>query len=340
MSTDAMPVTAGNRVRSLLLLVTGNDRSYAWLMPWLAVAVLLGWLYALQPLVMSYTGLSLTLSAMVPLVIASLAQLFVIANGDIDLSIGSYIGLVNVIASTALVESPLAGVLYLLLVLLAYIGMGVLIHWRRAPSIIVTLGMSFVWLGVAVVVMPTPTGSAPTYLTSVMNWTPPLVPGCIVLIALLGLLTWWLLTRTRLGLLIRAVGSSSQSVSVLGMRTLRVRIALYAVAGLFGILAGLALTGITTSGDPYVAQSYVVLSIAGVIVGGGSFRGGDVSPVGAVGGAIVLGLVGTVMQLQGVDPNWQIGVQGILLVAILSVRGLAQRTLGGHRVTTTVGAAA
>jgi ribose transport system permease protein len=328
------------RLRTLLWLITGNDRSFAWLMPWLAVAVLMVWLHGLQPLIFSYTGLALTFSATVPLVIAVMAQLFIIACGDIDLSIGSYIGLVNVVAATTLVERPLLGVLVLLALLLAYVAMGFLIHWRGAPSIIVTLGMSFVWLGIGVVIMPTPRGSSPAFLSDLMNWAPPQVPGCLVMMAILAVVAWWLLNRTRFGVRMRATGNSAPSVSLIGGRTLAIRVGAYAVAGVLAICSGLALTGITTAGDPYVAQSYVVLSIAGVIVGGGSFRGGDVSPVGAVAGAIVLTLVGTVMQLQGVNPNWQVGVQGLLLVAILSVRGLGRRLLGGKRPSARMEAAA
>ena len=59
-------------------------------------------------------------------------------------------------------------------------------------------------------------------------------------------------------------------------------------AGLFGVLSGLTLVGMTTSGDANIALRYTLLSIAGVILGGGEFIGGRVSPIGAVIGALVL----------------------------------------------------
>src|SRR3546814_18007692 len=68
------------------------------------------------------------------------------------------------------------------------------------------------------------------------------------------------------------------------------RMSMYALAGFFGVLSGLSLIGLTTSADAHIADRYTLLSIAGVILGGGEFVGGRVSPAGAVLGALTLAL--------------------------------------------------
>ncbi len=66
----------------------------------------------------------------------------------------------------------------------------------------------------------------------------------------------------------------------------------------------------------------MLLSIAGVIVGGGSFKGGEVSAVGAVAGALVVGLLGSLLQFIGVQSSFQAAAQGLVLVLVLVLRAL------------------
>ena len=64
--------------------------------------------------------------------------------------------------------------------------LGALIHLRNLPSIVVTLGMSFVWLGLSVLILPTPGGKAPDWLRALMTLKPPLVPFPIIAAALIA----------------------------------------------------------------------------------------------------------------------------------------------------------
>ena len=98
------------------------------------------------------------------------------------------------------------------------------------------------------------------------------------------------------------------------------RASAYAVAGVFAVLAGMALVGLTTSGDANIALRYTLLSIAGVILGGGEFTGGRVSPVGAVIGALTLTLAGSFLSFLRLSPDWQIGAQGAILILVLAAR--------------------
>jgi len=85
------------------------------------------------------------------------------------------------------------------------------------------------------------------------------------------------------------------------------------------------LVGLTTSADANIALRYTLLSIAGVILGGGEFTGGRVSAVGAVIGALTLTLASSFLTFLRLPPDWQIGAQGAILIAVLAIRLLLDR---------------
>ena len=91
------------------------------------------------------------------------------------------------------------------------------------------------------------------------------------------------------------------------------------------MLSGLFLVGLTTSADANMALRYTLLSIAGVILGGGEFTGGRVSPVGAVLGALTLVLAGSLLSFIRISPDWQIGAQGAILILVLALRTAVNR---------------
>lgn len=293
-----------------------------WFLPTVAALIIFGMMVALRPLVASPTGLNLVLAPLIPLVFAVLAQMFVIAAGDIDLGIGSFIGLANVVLAVILPASPVAGILFLVGMVAAYAAMGVLIAVRGLPSIVVTLGMSFVWLGIAILILPTPGGIVPEGVVSFVRFNPPVVPGVIIVLTVVTVVVALFLHRSKYGAVLRGSGSNAEGVRRAGWSVIRAKVSLYVLAAIFGLLSGLYLSGQTGGGDPSIAQSYVLLSIAGVIVGGGSFKGGEVSVVGAVAGGLVVGLLGSLLQFIGVESSFQAAAQGLVLVLVLVLRAL------------------
>jgi len=281
---------------------------------------MLGIIFAIQPGITNYTGLGLLLSGMFPLVLASLAQMFVIAAGDVDLSVGSFVGLVNVVVAVIIGPHPVLGLLFLVGLVLAQIAVGVLITVRRLPSIIVTLGTSFIWLGLAIVILPTPGGIVPQSIVDFVNVAPPFVPGVILGILIVTAASSALLMGTRYGAVLRSVGSDPEGTGRAGWSVLKARMVLYGLSGLLGVLAGIVLSGQAISGDAYISQSYVLLTIAAVIVGGASFRGGDVSTAGTVAGALLMGLIAALLQFLEISSDYQVGAQGLLLIVILVAR--------------------
>jgi ribose transport system permease protein len=300
------------------------------LLPAFSLVAVLVPIFFLQPTTFSYFGIGLLLNLAVPLVLATLAQLAIITANDLDLSIGPFVSLVACIGATLLVDRPLVGIAALAGCVLLYAAVGALVEFRQIPSIVVTLGLSFVWNGLAVLLLPSPGGTSPVWLTSVMGYQTPFIAAPILWSTVIAVLVHLLLMRSSFGVRLRGTGGNPRAMRRFGWSLVRSKALLYGIAGIFGVLSGLCLLGLTTSADANLALRYTLLSIAAVILGGGEFIGGRVSVVGAVLGATTLTLAASFLAFLNVSPDWQVGMQGAILIVVLSLRVLLQRR-GGQR---------
>jgi ribose transport system permease protein len=295
------------------------------IIPAASLAILLAAVFYIQPRAMSYTGLNLLFNLAVPIALATIAQMLIMAVNDLDLSIGTFVSFAACVTAVYMPTEPVTAIAILAAAVLTYAALGMIIHLRDLPSIVVTLGMSFVWGGLAVIILPAPGGEAPVWLRAVMVSKPPFVPMAIIASLLIALVAHLLVMRTTFGVLMRGVGGNARSVARAGWSVLWIKGATYAAAGFFAILSGIALVGLATSADANIALRYTLLSIAGVILGGGEFVGGRVSPVGAVIGALTLTLAGSFLSFLRISPDWQIGAQGAILIIVLGLRLVLNR---------------
>lgn len=291
-------------------------------LPAAVFAALLCTVFIQQPRTMSYFGVNLLLSLALPVLLAAMAQMLLMAIGDLDLSVGSFVSLVTCVAAVILPTRPLLGWLCLAGLVAAYGLVGLLVAWRELPSVVVTLGLSFTWLGLGVLLLPTPGGTAPTWLSAAFQTRPPLMPLSLWGAVAVGAVMHLLVMRSALGTAVRGMGGNARAVARSGWNTRALRAGVYAASGFLGVLSGLALVGTTTSGDANLAGRYTLLSIAAVILGGGEFVGGRVSPTGAVLGALTLTLAASLLTFLHVPSDWQIGAQGGILIAVLALHAL------------------
>ena len=294
-------------------------------LPAASLAILLAAIFYIQPRAMSYFGLNLMLQYAVPIALATIAQMFILTVNDLDLSIGPFVGLAACVGATILATNPLLGILVLAVLIRAYAGIGALIQWRNLPSIVVTLGMSFVWLGIAVIILPTPGGTAPAFVKSLMSLKIPGVPFPVVAALVIGVVVHFGLMRSSYGAVLRGAGGNPKAVSRAGWSLMKTKMIMFGLAGFFGVLAGLSLIGLTSAADAHIADRYTLYSIAGVILGGGQFVGGRVSPMGALIVALTLTLTGSFLIFLKISPDWQIGAQGGILIIVLALRALIDR---------------
>ncbi len=294
-------------------------------LPGLSLALIVLAIWALNPRAISYFGLTLMLNLAVPVALATVGQMFVMAVNDLDLSIGTFVGFVGCVTATFLHDAPLLGVLILAGCVVAYALLGALIYLRNLPSIVVTLGMFFVWQGLAILLLPKPGGHAPDWLHGLMALKTPFVPFPIVAAIVVALVAHLGLMRTSYGAVLRGAGGNPVAVARAGWSLLRAKMIMFGLAGFCGVLGGVALIGLTTSADANLGNGYTLLSIAGVILGGGEFVGGRVSPIGAVIGALTLTLAGSLLNFMHISPDWQVAAQGAILIVVLAARALINR---------------
>ncbi len=295
------------------------------LLPLFSLVVILIPIFWLNPNTMSYFGLGLLLNLAVPMILATLAQMCVITVNDLDLSIGAFVSLAACIVVTLFPDNFWLGIGALMLCIAVYAAIGALIEYFNLPSIVVTLGLSFVWGGWALILRPTPGGVTPQWLQDAMEVMIPFVPTPIVYSVLIAFFAHWFLMRSAVGVRLRGAGGNPKAILRSGGSVIQSKAVMYALAGVLGILSAMTLVGLTTSADANIAQRYTLISIAAVILGGGSFMGGRISPIGGVLGALTLSVASSFLAFLSIAPKWQIGLQGAILIIVLSLRALLSR---------------
>ncbi|WP_282585575.1 ABC transporter permease [Lichenifustis flavocetrariae] len=294
-------------------------------LPALSLILILLAIWHLNARAISYFGLNLMLNLAVPVALATVGQMFVMASNDLDLSIGTFVGFIGCITATVLHDSPVLGIAIFAGCIVVYALLGALIYLRNLPSIVVTLGMFFVWQGLAILVLPKPGGHAPDWLKALMSLKTPYVPFPVMAAVVIGVVAYVGLMRTSYGAVLRGAGGNAVAVERAGWSMLKVKMILFGLAGFCGVLAGMALIGLTTSADANLGNGYTLLSIAGAILGGGEFTGGRVSPIGSVIGALTLTLAGSLLNFMHISPDWQVAAQGGILIVVLAARVLINR---------------
>jgi ribose transport system ATP-binding protein len=294
------------------------------LIPFLTTALIFLIITLLNHNAFTLFGIDLLLSAAVPLVLVALSQMFVVGGSEIDLSVGAFAGLMNVLSATFLVTTPLLGVAALAVALAAYVALGLLIQARAIPAIVVTLGASFIWAGLGYALQPSPGGSAPGWLSAAANIHPAGLPASVVAIILVTLLAV-ALNAARPGVVLRGFGANPRALAQSGWSPLAAAAMRYGAAGSLAMLAGLSMTAINTASDINAGGSYTLLSVAAVVIGGSALIGGRITPIGVVCGALSLSLIGSLLGFLSVSTDYNAAVQGGLLIGILVMRTVLEK---------------
>jgi ribose transport system permease protein len=261
--------------------------------------------------------------AILPIAFASVAQAIVVISGGIDLSVGSMMALASVTSAVLMKgQSDLFGVAVVVGVLVLGLVVGAinggLVVVTRVPDIVVTLAMSFVWAGTALLILNTPGGGAAPWLMAIISGPlgSPWLPKALVVLTVIVAVLWIPLRRSTLGLTLYAVGSSPLAAFRSGVAVGPTKIVAYTLTGFFSALAGLALTATGGVGAP-VPGSYTLQSVAAIVLGGVSLAGGRGGVLGPIIAVIVLALVRTDLFFAGVDPNWSTAIQGAILIGVV-----------------------
>lgn len=301
----------------------GVAQRNAWALGLLAfLGVLLVFTKIIQP-TYGVTGIQGLAISVLPLALAAAAQAVVVITGGIDLSIGSIMALASVVAAANMEgQSGEVG----LLVAFAVLGLGLvvggingaLVVLTRVPDIVVTLAMSFVWAGFALLVLRTPGGGSAEWLRDLVlgSFVSAWIPKAAIVLVVVVAIVWIPIQRSKLGLSLYAVGSNQLAAFRSGVSVGRTKFLSYAIAGLFAALAGLTLTASTGIGTP-VPGPYTLMSVAAVVLGGVSLAGGRGGLFGPMVAVVILSLLRTDMTFMGLNTNLATVAQGAILVGVV-----------------------
>lgn len=261
------------------------------------------------------------------LVVLSFGQGLVILVGGLDLSVPALITLGGVL-TTSWAGSD-AGVLTLPILALvlgvcALVGLvnGVGVVLLKVPPFIMTMATSITVASVALgFTSGTPRGASPAILLDLMKTSLAGVPVVVFFLAGFAVLGWIVQGHTVFGRQLFAVGTSREAARIAGVPVGRVEMLPYAISAVCAGFVGMMLVGYANGATLRMGDSYMLPSIAAVVIGGSSILGGSGSFIGTVGGAILLTTLGTVIAAIGLDQGWRTIIEGsIIVLALLALR--------------------
>lgn len=292
-----------------------------------ALLVLLALYFGNHPRGLSLRVLTIWSNQGILLALAALAQFSVVLVKGIDLSVGSVVALTNVAASYWVVQDGWSALPWVLLVILVGLlcGLinGLLVVLGRLQPIVVTLATASVFGGLALLWRPIPGGKISERLSDLTTYDAFGLPVSLILGLSLTAALSLVLRKTPYGLALYAIGSSEASARLTGVRVGLVKLLAYVQGGFFGALCGLYVGMITLSGDPGIAGSYTIHSVAAVVLGGVALTGGVGGPLNALVGALALKTIAALMFFSGVPPLAQPFFEGMILAGAIALGALS-----------------
>jgi ribose transport system permease protein len=257
--------------------------------------------------------------------IMALGMVFLLSMREVDLSVGSLYGLCAV-APAVLMRDGLDP----WLAALAGIGLGVALgavngliaNALKLPSIIVTLGTLSMFKGITLVISDTRTVTGlprEHAFFEIFGGRLFDIPASIWALVLLTVVLAIVYERTRYGFVVRSIGSNPEAAALTGMSIGRTRLAtLMLTGGLCGV-AGVLTLAFFQSADPNTGLGYELLVIAAAIIGGTTLAGGTGTVVGALLGALTIGVIRSGLVQFGVTTSWSVFATGAVIVAAVAL---------------------
>jgi ribose transport system permease protein len=255
--------------------------------------------------------------------VMAVAMTFVIGAAQIDLSVGSIVGLASVTTAMAISEFGVAGGIAagLLTGLIVGAANGALVAYVAIPSFLVTLGMLGIAHGTAMWI----TDTAPQpILDDTFNdifgsgdFGP--IPSLVFWSALAVVIGHIVLRKTGYGRRVLATGGNPIAARFSGVDTKKIIFAVLTVMGVVAAFAGMLLAGRLHSGRFTFGEGFELSVIAAVILGGTSLFGGRATVIGSVLGSLMIGLINNGLSLMGMESSQQQIVRGAIIILAVAL---------------------
>lgn len=258
------------------------------------------------------------------LAIVALGEFFVILTGNMDMSIGSMVGMVSCFLAGFVVNSGMNIWLALFLTLLMAIAFGlingVLTVYGRMPSFIVTLVTMNVIKGINYIysrglpISGLPRGFNFLGMGRVLG-----IPVPVILMIIVTVVLQVYTTQTPMGRSFFAVGGNHEASKLSGINTKRIGIMAFVFSAVMSFVGAIGLTARTMSGVANLGDNMLFDVMTVVVLGGTALSGGRGKVVGVALAAMLLGVITNAMVLLGINTYWQWIVKGIILVTVVLI---------------------
>lgn len=296
---------------------------------WAALAIAIVVSAATAPRFLSGANIHDLMSAMAVLGIVSVGQTVVILSGGIDLSVGMLMGLVTVLTNG--IMNGDAALAWPMVALGLAIGLGVgllnggLLVLTRIDPLILTFGMLSILTGAIFVYTDQTVGAAPANFRAIAQGSLGPFPYLFLVMVVAAAIAWLVLTRTRFGRYVYAIGGAEEHARRAGIPIAPMKVAIYAISGLTAGIAGIGLAARLGSGYTLAGQGFELDSIVAVVLGGTSLAGGRGSVIGTIGAVVFLAILSNGLNLAGISPYTQQVVKGLVVVAAVVLYTRARR---------------
>lgn len=289
---------------------------------------------ALQDNFFEQGSITRNINAFAPLILLAMGQAVVIISGALDLSAGAALSLLTCVLTYVMKQdNPVTGVYamaaaFVVAVLIGVIN-GIGIGYLRIPPVIITFATSYIWLGAALFIRPTPGGESVAwfkifYDAKNAEGVPEFIKviGTVIqpalMLVLVGCLFWYLISKTKTGRYIYAVGSSNDSAYATGINTAKVQMIACIINAIFIFLAALFFVGQNQSGDARMGDPMTLKAIAAAVVGGIVLTGGKGSVYLAIVGALILSFVNKIIFFANIPNAYQTLVSGLIIIVAIA----------------------
>jgi ribose transport system ATP-binding protein len=253
------------------------------------------------------------LFAVAPLIFVGAAQQMVVLGSGFDLSVGSLMGFIVVIASFWITDGgPVLLGFAVVIVAAAAVGLvnGVLVARLNINPIVMTLAMSIGLEGVYLALRSTPGGMISTAVSDAVEEQVGPIPVAVIVAIVVALALEWAMHRTRWGVDLRAVGSRPDAAAQLGVRVRSVRLLSYLAGALLTLPAGILLMAQVGIGDGSTGQTYTLSSVTIVVLAGASIFGGRGSFIGIIAAALFVEELLSASTFLGLSQAWAYWLPG------------------------------
>ncbi len=248
----------------------------------------------------------------------------IFSSANIDLSVGYYVGLLGVLS--ALLDTrtslPFALIVVITVVVGIFCGMlnaaiGLVI---KLPMFIVTLSMGQIYKGVCYVISNnSPVSGISESFKFLGQGYIGFIPFPVLVMAVFGLIVYILLNKTIFGRQAIASGGNKVTARLAGININKTTLLVYLISGIGCAVTALMLTGRAASAQVTAGQGMEMDAIAAVVIGGTPMKGGKAKVVGTFFGVLLIGLLSNVLNLLGIDSNYQYILKGVMILIAMTL---------------------